>query len=265
MEPVSARKLLARPQFKDAIIIRPDDVDSPGILGIELTRKVITFDKPMFVGLAVLDISKTLIYDYHYNVIKAKYGDKARLCMTDTDSLVYHIETEDIFRDLCSTPEDLRHYDTSAYPPDHPSGLDFRWGDRSGKKVPGLFKDEMNGAIMREFVGLRPKMYAKTTMAGHTTRKAKGIAGAVVKHNPNLKLENYRECLYSGTSKHVEIPAFASKNHEVTTVLRIKQGLCSFEDKRYWLEGGLTSLAYGHYSIESTPGDEVKDDVKTDA
>ncbi|GBM87305.1 hypothetical protein AVEN_107421-1 [Araneus ventricosus] len=106
---------------------------------------------PIQVGFTILELSKVLMYDFHYNIIFKKYGDKARLLFTDTDSLCYEITTGDLNDDL----ENMKNYfDFSDYPRDHPLYSDVT------KKNIGFFKDELNGQPCLEFVGLRSKMYS---------------------------------------------------------------------------------------------------------
>ncbi|XP_015377595.1 PREDICTED: uncharacterized protein LOC107171850 [Diuraphis noxia] len=121
---------------------------------VTLENKIINFCKPIYIGFAVLDISKTLMYDYHYNVMKKHYGDKIELMYTDTDSLVYYIQTDDFYNDLVNNSNLLDRMDTSNLPQDHPCYIAER------KKIPGLFSDETDGHIMREFIALRAKSYA---------------------------------------------------------------------------------------------------------
>ena len=78
------------------------------------------FNKPIHLGMSILDISKTKMYNFHYGYIKPKYGDRAKLLMTDTDSLMYEIQTEDFYKDIAL---DVKCFDTSNYPADHPSGI----------------------------------------------------------------------------------------------------------------------------------------------
>ena len=101
-------------------------------------------DKPVYAGMCILDLSKTLMYDFHYNFIKAKYGEKVILLFSDTDSLCYHIKTEDVYEDLFEH-RDL--FDNS----DYPESSKFFFKDN--KKVIGKFKDEAAGKIIIEFVG----------------------------------------------------------------------------------------------------------------
>ena len=97
--------------------------------------------------MCILDLSKTLMYDFHYNYAKQKWKN-LKLLSTDTDSLVYEIATDDFFKDISGDVETM--YDTSGYPKDHPSGIPVG----KNKKVIGLMKDEAGGKIIEEFVGL---------------------------------------------------------------------------------------------------------------
>ena len=97
--------------------------------------------------MCILDLSKTLMYDFHYNYIKQKYDDKAKFLFTDTDILMYEIQTEDFYKDISKDVKD--RFDTSDYPPNHPSGIPSGFN----KKVLGMFKDEVMGMVIDEFVG----------------------------------------------------------------------------------------------------------------
>ena len=110
--------------------------------------------------MSILDLSKSLMYDFHYNYIKTKYGDKAKLLFTDTDSLVYEIRTKDFYKDI--NPDIEKRFDTSDYPSNHSSGI--KTGLNS--KVLGMFKDEAGGKHIVEFVGLRAKLYSYKMLDG---------------------------------------------------------------------------------------------------
>jgi len=101
--------------------------------------------------MCMLDFSKTQIYDFHYSYVKPKYGDKAKLLYTDTDSFIYKIGADDYYIDVAGDVE--RWFDTSEFDADHPSGIQTG----VNKKVIGVMKDEAGGKIIQEFVGLGPK------------------------------------------------------------------------------------------------------------
>ena len=112
------------------------------------------------------------MYDFWYNHIKAEYGDKASLLYTDTDGLLYQVETEDVYADMKAN---TTQYDFSDCPRDHQSH------SIENKKVVGKFNDECYGRYITEFVGLRPKMYSILEVNGDNIRKAKGVQKSVVK------------------------------------------------------------------------------------
>ena len=101
--------------------------------------------------MCILDLSKTLMYDFHYNYIKKNYENKAKLLFTDTDSLTYEIEAEDVYQDFWNNKE---MFDNSDY---NENSLFF---NKTNQKVIGKFKDEAAGIPITEFVGLRSKMYS---------------------------------------------------------------------------------------------------------
>jgi len=137
------------------------------LVAVNMKKTELVFNKPVYLGMSILDISKTLMNDFHYNYIKKKYGSKAKLLMTDTDSFVYEIKTEDFFKDISG---DVREkFDTSNFPQNHPSGILTGFD----KKVPGVFKDECGRESITEFTGLRAKLYA-FSKNGEESKRCKG-------------------------------------------------------------------------------------------
>ena len=136
-----AEKLAAKPIFKHCNIFCED------LVAIHMKKTKLKFNKPVYLGMSILDLSKTLMYDFHYNYIKQKYGDRAKLLFTDTDSLMYEMEMEDFYADI---REDVKaRFNTSDYPPNHPSGIPSGFN----KRKLGVFKDEGAGEVIEEFVG----------------------------------------------------------------------------------------------------------------
>ena len=142
--PVRMKKLCAKPGFKSFKIFNNN------LVAVHMAKPKLVLNRPIYVGFVVLDVSKLLMYDFHYNYIKKKYGDKAILLFTDTDSLCYIILTNDLYQDM---KNDLYQFDTSDYKKDH-----FLYSSEN-KKVLGKMKDEVHGEIINEFIGLRSKMY----------------------------------------------------------------------------------------------------------
>ena len=143
-------------------------------------------NRPIYVGMSILDLSKLLMYDYYYNQLKSQYKDSCRLLYTDTDSILLHIETDDVYKDIENNAE---QYDTSNYDKNH-----YLFNE-TNKKVLGKFKNECGGIPIKEYVGLRPKMYSIITAAVEI-RKAKGVKKIVVKNE--ITHENHEQCLFDG-------------------------------------------------------------------
>ncbi len=139
------RKLIAKPNLETFRMFNKD------LVGVHLRKTKLKLNRPIYLGFSILDLSKTLMYDFHYNHMKAKYGINLQLLLTDTDSLFYSVKTPCVYDDMA---EDAGLYDLSNYPQDHPLY------DTVNKKVIGKMKDEMGGVPPLEFVGLRAKMYS---------------------------------------------------------------------------------------------------------
>jgi len=152
-------KYTSKPTFVSSKIFNEN------LVAVHKIKETLVLNRPAYVGMCILDLSKTLMYDFHYNYIKKKYGDKAKLLFTDTDSLTYEIEAEDVYQDFWN---DKNKFDNSDYPENLP--LFF---DKTNKKVIGKFKDEAAGVPICEFVGLRSKMYSyiKDNQKGGKTAK----------------------------------------------------------------------------------------------
>ena len=147
-------------------------------------------NKPVYLGQAILDLSKIIMYEFHYDYMLPKYGDNIKLCYMDTDSFVFDIKTEDFYKDIAEDVE--KRFDTSGYC-DRPLQVG------KTKKVIGLMKDELGGEVMKEFISLRPKMYSYRV--GNTEpKKCKGIKKCVVKKT--ITFEDYKKCLFEGRNMH---------------------------------------------------------------
>ncbi|CAB4033996.1 Hypothetical predicted protein, partial [Paramuricea clavata] len=195
--------------------------------------------------MSILDISKTLMYDFHYNYIKPKYGDDARLLFTDTDSLCYEIKTEDFFKDI--SDDVLERFDTGNLGKDHPSGIPTG----VNKKVIGMMKLETGAKQIEEFVGLRSKLYAyKMAEDGGEEKKCKGVKKVVIKKE--ITFENYKEFLFSGEKQWRGMNVFRSRLHKIYTERVVKVALFANDDKRIIMEDGVHTLAIGHKSLRQS-------------
>ena len=156
------KKLVAKPNFKSRKIF------SENLVSVHMKKTSLTMNKPVYLGMCILDLSKIIMFDFHYNYIKPKYGNNAKLLFTDTDSLFYEIQTEDFYKDISGDVKD--RFDTSDYPENHPSGIPTG----INKKVLGMMKDETAGKIIKEFVGLRSKLYSFKMEDGEENKRCKG-------------------------------------------------------------------------------------------
>ena len=209
------------------------------LVAVHKIKETLTLNRPAYVGMCILDLSKTLMYDFHYNYIKKKYGDKAKLLFTDTDSLTYEIEAKDVYRDFWKNKE---MFDNSDYDKESK----FFFGEN--KKVIGKMKDEAAGIPITEFVGLRSKMYSYIKDNQQGGKTAKGIKKNIIKNN--ITHENYRDTLFNNKQMHHKMKTVRSENHQLGSYEINKVSLSCFDDKRYIHEDGITSYAYGHKNIK---------------
>ena len=224
-----AAKLTSRPNFDRATIF------DKNLIAVHMKKTEIYFDKPVYVGQAILDLSKTLMFDFHYNYIRKKYKNKAELLFTDTDSLMYQIYTDDFYKDIS---HDIKNkFDTSDYPPNHPSGI----LTGVNKKVIGMFKDEVAGKQITCFVGLRPKLYSFRIEEDKEVRKCKGIKKNVVRKK--LDFDDYVQCLFSGKKEMRKMNIIRSENHDIYSKEVNKVALSNEDDKREVLLGKVKTIA----------------------
>ena len=237
-EPSKFIKHVSKVTYKRSVTFTNDESKEEYLVGLEAQRVNVKLNKPIYTGFTVLELSKLHMYDFHYNHILKKYGpQKAQLLFTDTDSLTYVIETDDIYKDMKA---DADLYDTSEYPKDHPLC------STNNKKVIGKFKDEVNGVPVSEFVGLRAKMYSiKTEDVEEDKKKGKGVKKSVLEKD--VKHQDYKDCLFEQKEYQHTMMRFRSHQHQLYTEKQVKKSLSPFDDKRYILADGYTTRAHGHH------------------
>ena len=161
------------------------------LMGCEIGEIKVVMNKPVYLGQAILDLSKIVMYEFHYDYMVPKDCNRLKLCYMDTDSLVYHIKTEDFYADIVDDVQ--TRFDTSGYIPDRllPS--------RTKRK--GHWTHERRvSKIITEFVALRPKLYSYRKLDGSEDKKCKGIKKCVVKKT--LTFEDYKTCLFSDSTEY---------------------------------------------------------------
>ena len=176
------------------------------------------------------------MYKFHYEHIKVKYQTDVQLCFSDTDSLLYEVQTEDIYRDM---EMDKNLYDFSDYPKYH-----FLQSNVN-KKVIGKFKDELNGETLEEFCGLRAKCYSLLYAKDEGSRKAKGNKKSVKERH--FRRPHYVDALKTLSTYSVSQNIIKSKEHKVSSYNVRETALTAFDVKRWIACDGVHTLAHGHY------------------
>lgn len=220
--------MITKPNLKSVTVF------SENFVAFQLNHEKIKLDRPIYIGFSVLEYAKHHMYQFHYDFIKNKYKDRAQLCYTDTDSLLYLIFTEDVFKDL---RDNISQFDTSNYITNNEYNI-----PKLNEKIPGLFKDEMGGDIITEFVGLRAKLYCINSVKSNI-KKAKGITKGVTK---KLKMSDYRKTLYNKTSTRCNMKLIRSIKHVIYTQQVNKQLLNGNDDKKQVQRDKIHTLPWGH-------------------
>ena len=226
-DPEKLLKLIRQPNFQNAYEI------SNKLCLVESTPIKTVFDKPIYIGACILERSKLHMYQFWYEHLKNKYN--VELIYTDTDSLIIHVETDDIYIDMF---EDKDKYDFSEYPKNHPNY------DITNKKVLGTFKDELKSRIITEFIGLKPKMYSfnyinkDNIIVNKNTHKG-------IKESISLNHDEYKRSLYKEELIYKEFYNLQLNKQNIYLDKINKIALNPFESKRYWINN-IESLPYGY-------------------
>ena len=146
------------------------------LVAIRKSKLPLKLNKPAYTAMCILELSKVLMYELHYDYIQSKYDNKSKLLFTDTDNLIYEIKTEDVYEDFSS---DKEMFDFSNYP------TESKYYDGSNKLVIGKMKDKTGGVAIEEFVGLKEKVYS-FLRENNEHKKVKGVnrnVVATISHN----------------------------------------------------------------------------------
>ena len=220
-------KLVSEPNYHTINLISED------LSIIEMKKTKV---KMVYLGLSILEISKTLMYEFWYDYMKPKYGNDVKLCYMDTDSFIMNIKANDFYEDIANDVEN--RFDTSNYEVNRPLPMG------KNKKVIGLMKDELGGKIITEFVALRPRTYSYLTDDGKEDKKAKGTKKCIIKKM--IKFNDYKKCLLNDEVIFKSQQRFISKKHDVYTENINKIALSNNDDKRIVSSDKITSYPYGY-------------------
>jgi hypothetical protein len=213
------------------------------LVHVQLHSKIVKLDRPIYVGMTILDYSKTCMSDFYHNSLRKFDGDRVNLLYTDTDSLVLNIATDDVF-------EDLQH-------PDLNSQFDFHKSKRNHNDVPYMTVGKMKLEFgpdqhLEEWIGVTNKVYAIKVAESDTVKTtSKGFRMA----NSLEALEIYKDAVFSKTHQLVPVTSIQSKNQRIFTLQQTKVGANpSFGEKRYALEPDhvgrrYNSVPFGYYPL----------------
>ena len=226
------KKRIAKPNYKRRRIFHEN------LVGVDLEKTKIVLFRPMQVGFAVLEISKVLMYQFHYHKWLPKFPE-AKLLFTDTDSLCYSVN-QNPYEMMASFPDE---FDFSEYAKDH------QLYDSRNMKVLGKMKDECHGLPLQSFRGLRPKLYCMeklTTFNGTEVEiKGKGLTKTV--REKQLTVENFETCLQQHSKQTVTQYTIRSDHHNLYSYKMEKIGLSAADDKRWIQDDGISTYAHGHF------------------
>lgn len=244
------QKLVNKPTIKHC-----EKINHEGLHTIQLSRLKLTLNKPIYVGVAVLNLSKYLMYDFFYNTLRVLYPT-CRMIYTDTDSLLVLIETEDVYKDIRDHKLLRDTMDLSNFPVNHPvfEGMseDKIKDAQVRNQRNGAFKCEMKGKYLKEVVCLKSKMYSAIDDDEYQKSTAKGVNAII---QSELRHDNYKRCKfhnYNGSDMVQRATMFnftVDSKHNIFLTQMRKTTLSCSDDKRYYLDNGIDTLAHGHFQI----------------
>ena len=233
-------KLVTTDKERSKLVLEPNyhtiNLISEDLSIIEMKKTKVKMNKSIYLGLSILEISKTLMYEFWYDYMKPKYNNDVKLCYMDTDSFIMNIKTNDFYEDIASNIEN--RFDTSNYEVNRPLPTG------KNKKIIGLMKDELGGKIITEFVTLRPKTYSFLTDDGKEDKKAKGTKKCIIKRM--IKFNDYKKCLLSDEVILKSQQRFISKKHDVYTENINKISLSNNDHKRIVSSNKTSNYPYGY-------------------
>jgi hypothetical protein len=237
-----AKKILSSPFIKSYQIIEDD-----AILALNKHHQKVVMNRPVILGMTILDLSKLHMFNFHYKVMQKHFGDRLQLCYTDTDSLVYLLTAKEIgasvFDDLRGIQDEYDCFDYSEMKDDHHPLL-IGQDKMKNARVLGKFKDELFGKPLIQFIALRPKMYSMIGEDDEEKSRRKGIPKTVT-----MRHQDYLKVLWLGSGESVSFQRIDHNKHfELQTLKLTKKGLNACDDKSHYFDA-LKSVRYGHYSI----------------
>ena len=223
-------KLVSEPNYHTINLIFED------LSIIEMKKTKVKMNKPIYLGLSILEISKTLMYEFWYNYMKQKYNNNVRLCYMDTDSFIMNIKTNDFYKDISDDADN--RFDTSNYEVKRPLPIG------KNKKIIGLMKDELGGEIITEFIALSPKTYSYLTDNDKIDKKVKGTKKCIIKKM--IKFDDYKKCLLNYEVILKSQKRFISNKHDEYMEDVNKIALSNDDNKRIVSSNKITCYPFGY-------------------
>lgn len=229
------QEMIGKPNFKRSIIFNRN------LVACELSRLNININKPLIVGFSILELSKLHMYNFHYDFMMKNFdANNCKILYTDTDSFMYEFIDKDIYNFMKMNP---KRFDTSDFASENPYNI-----KPFNEKVIGVMKDENSGKIVKEFIGLRSKMYTyKMHEKSKVIKKAKGIKKHIL--NNKITFNDYKRCVEKDFILIKRQVTIRSHLHNIYTISNLKKALDPFDDKRYLIPKSSETLAWGHYKI----------------
>lgn len=233
--------LVCHTNFKETIYFHKN------LVGVNRFKTSVSLKLPIYLGASILDLSKILMYEFYYETLPYILNNvNYKLCYMDTDSFIFYIEDHSFSPYMQQFPQ---YFDLSDYPQSH------ELFNESNKKVPGVFKDELNGKIMSEFVSLHPKVYSyKVHETDEEVRKAKGVLKSII--NKELTHDHYKKCLFLGDVITKSQQLFNVHLHNIRTIEQKKVALELRDNCKRFFHDNIHSYAYGHYKIDELNREE---------
>ena len=206
------------------------------LVAIRKSKVALTLNKPAYAGMCILDLSKVLMYEFQYDYIENRYDNNSRLLFTDTDSLMYETKTEDVYEDFSKDKKmfEFINYSTKS-----------KFYDDCNTLVVGKMKDKTTSVSIKEFVGLKPKMYSFLVNDSSDHKKAKSVNKNVV---VTISFNEYKNVLCNQKCLRHLMKRTQSNNHRIGTYEINKIVLSYFDDKLYIINNEYDGLALGYQS-----------------
>ena len=241
--PYGAESLIGKPNFKRLRIFNEN------LVAVEMNKTSIKFTKPIYTGAVILELSKTIMYEFHYEFIRKKFSaEDSALVYTDTDSYIYLFNHSNIYKFIA---ENISRFDTSGYPKNNKHGVPLE-----NHKVLGLMKDETNMIPIERGSFARSKLYSIKLKNNGIVKRAKGIKKDII--SKNISYQDYEDCIFNKEIVTVTQRRIVNKNHKLYTIEEQKFALSYNDDKRYQIYDSFDTLPWGHYRI---PQLEIEKDL----